>query len=170
MVYIKARGNPKRVVDINAMLLEAVNAYNNPQDEEAHLLEAIVPETVVEGHGAGTSSQASTQTSKSQSSPRSPEPINASNPFNDAGSVEDDHEEETSSQASGETSPLSPHWQYISSFLNNTSGVMINRDVGNIYRTSIRNVGSNNHYYRWVQRRHPSPPPPQKSVFRQPKL
>ena len=149
MVYIKARGNPKRVVDINAMLLEAVNAYNNPQDEEAHLLEAIVPETVVEGHGAGTSSQASRQTSKSQSSPRSPEPINASNPFNDAGSVEDDHEEETSSQASGETSPLSPHWQYISSFLNNTScwaGMCRDGDELNIPRSGEQPARRSSHH------------------------
>lgn len=152
------------------MLLEAVNEYYNPQDDEAHLLGAIVPENVVEGSQqqedeilsyaeiveaidedleAGTSTWR--EALRSQSSPPSPGGINASSPFNDTGSIEDDHGVETSSQASGETSPLSPHWQYINSFLNNTSGVMINRNVGNIYKTTITNVGndnSKNRYYR----------------------
>jgi hypothetical protein len=67
---------------------------------------------------------------------------------NNTGSIEDDHEVETSTRTSREisTSPLSPHWQRIYALLHNN-----NYNVGNIYETTIRNVGNNNsenRYYR----------------------
>ena len=156
------------------MLLEAVNKYN---DEEAQPLEGIVTEPVVEGsrqpeaeilslaeivqaseedHEVETSAGISRETLTSQSSPSSSEHVNTS--FTNTGSIEEDHEAETSSQASREaptsqSPPPSPHWHHVNASLNlnNTSGVMINRNVGNTYKTTITNVGNNNsvnRYYR----------------------
>lgn len=124
------------------MLLEAVNEHNNPQDhdEEAQILgvlvEDIIPEpgTVVEG-----------------SRQREAEIVEA---------IKEDHEAETSesTQNSRETltsqSPPSSSQHINASFNNTGSGVMINRNIGNIYNATITNVGNNNslnQYHRWVQ-------------------
>jgi hypothetical protein len=181
------KGVPRRVVDLNAELLEALNEHNNPQleNEEAQPLE-MVPETVVDGsqeqeaefltlakvfeafeedREAETSTRTSTLKSQSSSPSGSPEDIIASSSsFNSTGSIEDDHEVcrlSISTRGSGsiqrETSPRSPHWQRINTFLNfnSTSGVMISGNLpvnaGNIYKTTISNVGNNNsmnNYYR----------------------
>jgi hypothetical protein len=79
---------------VNAVLLEAVNEYNNSQDEEAQLLKAaivedtsIIPKPVVEGsrqHEAEKSSSAEIGGEKLET-------------------VEEDHEVETSTRASRET-------------------------------------------------------------------
>jgi hypothetical protein len=120
------------------VLLEAVNEYKNPQDEEAQLLEAkvedIIPEPVVEG--SEKSSLAETVGQKFEA-------------------IEEDYEEETSSRAWWETlrsqSSL-PSLQHINASFDNTgSGVMINRNIGNMYNATITNVGNNNsvnHYRR----------------------
>ena len=159
------------------MLLEAVNEYNDAQDEEAQLLEAIVEdipdaiferlrqqevkksslaeivEAIEEDHEVGTSTQSSRETLTSQSSP--PSPRHAS--FNNTGSIEEDHEVEISTQASRETptsqssessSESSP--QHINMSFNNNaaSDVMI---TGSYHKTIIRNVGNDNsvnHYRR----------------------
>ena len=171
---LSVKGGPRHVVDLNAVLLEAVYQFNNPQAEEAQLPEVVVPEPVVEGsrqqeaespslaeiveeieedHEVETSTRASRETLTSQSSTPSPEHITGS--FNN---IEEDLGVGTSTgagtRASRETSSPSPHWQHIINSFRNTSGVMINKNVGNMYKTNITNVGNNNsvnHYYRWVQ-------------------
>lgn len=156
------------MVDLNAVLQAAVNQYDNPQDEEAQILKAIVPEGSREQEAVNLSlpevveeNEEDHEVETSIRSRASKEDLNAS--FNNIGPIEDNHRDdvETSTQASRETpssqsSPPSPHWlgQHVNTFLNNSSGVMINNNVGNSFKTTIMNVGNNNsvnHYYtRWV--------------------
>lgn len=112
-------------------------------------------------HEEETSTQASRETQTSQSSSSSPS-------SNNTGSIEEDrdHEAETSTRASrdsetmeSQSSPpsLQNMTRMFNTFNNTGSGVMINRNIGNIRNTTISNVGNNNsvnhHYHRWVQAR-----------------
>ena len=121
MAYI-CEEDPRHLVDINAVLLEAIN----------------IPETMVEG-------------SRQQEA----ENFSLAQNFEAISSEEDDGvKTRTSTRASRETltsQSSSPSPQHINLSFNNTgSGVMVNRNIGNFYKTTITNVGNNNsvNHYR----------------------
>ena len=106
------------------MLLEAINDYHNNAQGEAQLLEVIVPEPVVEGsqqQEAGNLGLAGI-----------------------VGAIEEEHRSTRSMRGTlmSQSSTSSPG--HVNFSLNNNSGVMINWNVGNHYRTIFKNCGNNN--------------------------
>ena len=137
------------IPDGRHVVLEPIFEGSRQQEAKKSSLIEIV-EATEENHEVETSPQNSRETLTSQSSPPSPQ----HDSFKNTGSVEEDHEVETPPQNSRETltsqSSESPSPQQINMSFNNTSsGVMINGNIANNYKTTIKNVGNNNsvNYY-----------------------